>query len=173
MTMPGWIDGRNSVDPHFLLLGLAFLAALAGGYLLYQGDDRRSWREATAQVLTVRTTCEMTAGGYSYRRRPRSVVIACEDIEQFRRNNDGQNWYVTRLHEGQVRVTGADQTIVVEMGLGIFGGRPNVGERMQVVQNPVQPVQIARPDGGLSLSMPGGLLMGLGAFLAALAFFWF
>jgi hypothetical protein len=173
MALMGWAAGRNWVDPHVLLLALAFVAAIAGGALLTLGDDRRTWREASAEVLSVRVTCELAANSFSYRRRPRSVVVPCADVEQFRQDNPNYSWRLRRHHMGDVRVVGGGETVVFDRSLGMFGRAPRVGDRVTVIQDPTQPSRIALPDGGLSLTMTGAALAGFGLFLGALAFLWF
>jgi hypothetical protein len=155
-----------------LLLTIAAILALLGALLLWEGDDRSQWVEATARIQSVREVCTMTSSRFNMRRRlTQSVVIDCDDVTQFIRDNDTRTWRQGRSLIGQVLVEGAAGPVLVERGLSMFGTNGEVGDRIVVMQNPLRPEEFDLPGSIDPNVVPGGMLMGLGIFLAALSIF--
>jgi len=168
-----WLSSDRPKDMHKVLLVAAFVAAVVGAAFLTAASMRSDWREATAQVLSVETVCAMRMRG-GYRQRDTEVVVPCGQAQQFREANPGRNWTLRQYPRGRVQITGAGSIVVVEVGLARdFGGKPRVGDQATVLQDPVDPTSFTGLDGPLQLTLPGYFLMGLGGFLAFVAFMWF
>lgn len=169
-----WVTSDKSLDWHKALLVAAFVAGLIGGGVLTLAAMRGEWREATAQVLSVETVCELSSSDGTVRRTTTRLVVPCTQVEQFRRDNAGRSWSLTRYEQGRVRLTGEGADVVVEMRLaGYFGANPQVGDRASILQDPGNPTRTSVPEGQMHLSIAGYAFLALAGFLAAVAFMWF
>ena len=168
------IDDDGNEQRHMIAVWAGLGLLLVAAFALYLGTTRAQWPTAQAQILSVQLRCEMEAEGYtrSSRRAP-SVIISCNQVEQFRADNANRRWNLIKRYSGDVRVERDDHAVTVHMGLGQSGGAPRVGDRFEVVQNPNDPSDVTFPERSMGETLVGLCLGGLGAFVLAIAFFWF
>lgn len=168
-----WFANGGTINMYKALLWAAGAFALLGALLLTFSNTRSNWHESSAMVLSVRDGCALSSSSARPGRSTR-VVIACDQIEQFKSNNPEENWSLQRFQEGRIRLTGGGPETVVEMGLnGYFGVNPRIGDQIKVLRDPASPEQIATVDWQSHVAIPGYLFLGLSGLLGAIAFAWF
>ena len=165
-------DQDQSERLHSLLVMGGLCLLLVAAFCLYLGNSRTDWPIARAEVRTVDVRCEMDALGptRSARRTP-SVIVPCDQADQFRAYNADRSWTLVRLYSGQVRVERDGTVVSVEMGLGRGGRPPEVGDRFEVMQNPDLLTDVVSVDRSTTETYAGLAIGGLGVFVLALAFF--